>query len=412
MAPKVRRSLVPALRFPEFWDAGEWEEKLLTHVCEINPPAKDLPDYFVYIDLESVETGTLIQEKVISRNGAPSRAQRLLKRGDVIFQTVRPYQKNNYMLQPNEDFEYVASTGYTQLRAYESNMYLFQYLHADSFVAKVLTKCSGSNYPAINSSDLSEITVDIPSFKEQQKIADCLSSIDDLITLEARKLDRLKAHKKGLMQQLFPAEGETIPKLRFPEFREAGEWMEKKLGEIGNVLMCKRIFAEETNDREGVPFFKIGTLGGIADSFISRQLFDEYKSKYNYPKKGEVLLTCSGTVGKCIPYNGADAYYQDSNIVWIANPTRVISNEFLFYILSSVDWSRLNSTTITRIYGDDLRAHSLVFPADPMEQQKIVDCLTSLDDLIALQSQKIESLKVHKKGLMQQLFPASDEVER
>ena len=200
-----------------------------------------------------------------------------------------------------------------------------------------------------------------------------------------------------------------VPKLRFAEFRDAGEWEETKLGQSGDVLMCKRIFAEETNDLNGVPFYKIGTLGGQPDAFISKKIFDKYKSKYNFPKKGEILSTCSGTVGKCLPYDGNDAYYQDSNIVWLDNPTLEISNEFLHNLLLNVNWGKLNSTTITRIYGSDLRGLSVIFPTDKKEQQKIADCLSSLDELIAAEAQKLDSLKTHKKGLMQQLFPAEGE---
>ena len=168
-----------------------------------------LPEKFVYIDLESVEAGKLLQKKVISRKGAPSRAQRLLNQCDVIFQMVRPYQKNNYFFLPNDELAYVASTGYAQLRAHESNRYLFQYLQSDRFVDRVLSKCTGSNYPAINSSELSTILVEIPETQEQQKIADCLSSLDHLITAQSKKIDALKAHKKGLMQQLFPVVDEV-----------------------------------------------------------------------------------------------------------------------------------------------------------------------------------------------------------
>ena len=200
-----------------------------------------------------------------------------------------------------------------------------------------------------------------------------------------------------------------MPRLRFPEFREAGEWKTRQLGQLGDVLMCKRIFADQTNDQGGVPFFKIGTLGGRPDAFIRNELFEEYKSKYNYPRKGEILITCSGTVGKCLSFDGENAYYQDSNIVWIDNPTLEISNEMLLSLLLTIDWGRLNSTTITRIYGSDLRNLSLTFPATPDEQQKIADCLSSLDTLIAAQADKLDALKTHKKGLMQQLFPCDGE---
>lgn len=195
------------------------------------------------------------------------------------------------------------------------------------------------------------------------------------------------------------------PKLRFPEFRDGPGWVEKALGDVSDVLMCKRIFASETNPNGEVPFYKIGTLGGVPDAFISKKLFEEYKSKYNFPRTSEILLTCSGTVGKCLSYDGSEAYFQDSNIVWIDNPTLEVSNEFLFSILSNVNWSTLNSTTITRIYGSDLRSLAIKFPQNEKEQQRIAECLGSLDDLIAAEGRKLAALRDHKRGLMQQLFP-------
>jgi type I restriction enzyme, S subunit len=276
--------------------------------------------------------------------------------------------------------------------------------------SQIMREAQGTKVYAISASRLGNIQVTFPvDQKEQQKIADCLDSVDELIAAQARKVDALKTHKKGLMHQLFPREGETQPRLRFPEFQDAGEWAQTTVGDISDVLMCKRIFAEETNPNRGVPFYKIGTLGGTPDAFISREKFDDYKSRYNYPRKGEVLITCSGTVGKCLPYDGKDAYFQDSNIVWLDNPKGEVSNEFLFILLSNVNWAKLNSTTITRIYGPDLRGVSIKFPEDEAEQQRIAECLTSLDDLIAAQTQKLDALKTHKKGLMQQLFPSMEE---
>jgi type I restriction enzyme S subunit len=195
---------VPNYRFPEFLEDEGWVEKKLGEVCQINPKVSQLPERFVYIDLESVENGTLLQKKFINSVGAPSRAQRLLKDNDVIFQMVRPYQKNNYYFFKSDDLDYVASTGYAQLRAFKSSMYLYQFIHSDNFVNNVLEKCTGSNYPAINSSDLSQISVQLPKPEEQQKIASCLSSLDDLITAQTEKIAQLKLHKKGLMQGLFP----------------------------------------------------------------------------------------------------------------------------------------------------------------------------------------------------------------
>jgi len=196
----------PRLRFPEFRDAGPWEVKRLGDVCEVNPASPDLPDDFIYIDLESVESGMLLRKNRVKRDNAPIRAQRLLNQGDILYQTVRPYQRNNLLFTIDDGEEYVASTGYAQLRAYESGRFLFQLLHTDAFVYQVLARCTGTNYPAINSSDLEIISVPFPSLCEQQKIADCLSSLDELIELQAKQLEALQTHKKGLMQQLFPQE--------------------------------------------------------------------------------------------------------------------------------------------------------------------------------------------------------------
>ena len=192
-----------------------------------------------------------------------------------------------------------------------------------------------------------------------------------------------------------------VPNLRFPEFQ--GEWEKCKLGDLCNVLMCKRILASQTNTEEGVPFYKIGTIGNAPDAYISKELFDDYKTKYNYPHKGEVMITCAGTVGKCIIYDGKDAYYQDSNIVWIDNSSQCISNSFLYHLLAKVDWRKLNSTTIIRIYNDDLRNLKLSYPQIE-EQQKISRLLSFLDERFATQNKIIEDLKMLKSAIIEKLY--------
>lgn len=192
----------------------------------------------------------------------------------------------------------------------------------------------------------------------------------------------------------------NVPNLRFKEFQ--GEWEKCKLGDLCNVLMCKRILASQTNTEEGIPFYKIGTIGNAPDAYISKELFDDYKTKYNYPHKGEVMITCAGTVGKCVVYDGKDAYYQDSNIVWIDNPSQCISNSFLYHLLAKVDWRKLNSTTIIRIYNDDLRNLKLNYPQIE-EQQKISRLLSLLDERIATQNKIIDKLQSLIKGIAQKI---------
>ena len=193
----------------------------------------------------------------------------------------------------------------------------------------------------------------------------------------------------------------NVPNLRFPEFQ--GEWKKCKLGDECNVFMCKRILASQTNTEGSVPFYKIGTIGGTPDAYISKELFDDYKAKYNYPHKGEVMITCAGTVGKCVIYDGKDAYYQDSNIVWIDNPSQHINNGFLFHLLANVNWRKLNSTTIIRIYNDDLRNLKLSYPQIE-EQKKISRLLSLLDERIATQNKIIEDLKKLKSAIIEKLY--------
>ena len=189
--------------------------------------------------------------------------------------------------------------------------------------------------------------------------------------------------------------------MRFPGFE--GEWESRKIGEDCSVLMCKRIFAHQTSEQGDVPFYKIGTIGAEPDAYISRELFEDYKAKYNYPREGEVMVTCAGTVGKTIVFNGDDSYYQDSNIVWLSNPKQLYLNSFLNYYLSRVNWNKLNSTTITRIYNDNLRELIIKYPSVE-EQEKIVSLLSLLDQRIAVQNKVIEDLKKLKTALCTELF--------
>ena len=196
--------------------------------------------------------------------------------------------------------------------------------------------------------------------------------------------------------------GLNVPPLRFPEFK--GEWITERIGTDCDVRMCKRIFASQTNPTGGVPFYKIGTIGGKPDSYISKELFEKYKSEYNYPKAGEVMLTCAGTIGRCFQYDGSPSYFQDSNIVWIDNPKEKITNDFLFYALQRHDWRELNTTTITRLYNDDIRNIDIVYPQKKKEQEKICRLILLIDRRIEVQRKTIEDLGNFKSALLYEVF--------
>lgn len=158
----------------------------------------------------------------------------------------------------------------------------------------------------------------------------------------------------------------------------AVEW--KPLGEIGEVRMCKRILKNQTSSSGEIPFYKIGTFGKEPNAFITRELFEDYKEKYNYPKKGEILLSASGTIGRTVIFDGEDAYFQDSNIVWIENNEKQILNKFLFYLYQTAKWNIAEGGTIQRLYNDNLK--KLKIPIPPLETQtKIVAVLDQFDTL-------------------------------
>ena len=181
----------------------EWEEKLLNQISIINPKTEPLRDEFYYIDLESVDKGRVGELRTVNIENAPSRAQRVLTKGDVLFQTVRPYQQNHYYLEELLDQQIVASTGFAQIRTDQSSQYIYYLMHTEEFAQEVLNRCTGTSYPAINSSHLAKIKVPVPSLAEQKKIADFLFSLDKKLNKEIEKLMVLEEQKKGFMQGMF-----------------------------------------------------------------------------------------------------------------------------------------------------------------------------------------------------------------
>lgn len=180
-----------------------------------------------------------------------------------------------------------------------------------------------------------------------------------------------------------------------------------KLGDIGEVRMCKRILKEETNTISGIPFYKIGTFGNKADVFISLEKFKEYKEKFSYPKKGDILISAAGTIGRAVIYDGSDSYFQDSNIVWIDNDETKVLNKYLFYCYKNIHWFTSKGSTILRLYNDNIRNTEIVVP--PLEsQKKIAAVLSTLDDKIALNRRMNAKLEQMAKRLYDHWFVQFD----
>lgn len=257
-------------------------------------------------------------------------------------------------------------------------------------------------------SDFKEKTYLVPSPAEQQKIASCLSEMDNLISAQSQKVESLKTHKKGLMQQLFPQPGETTPQLRFSGF--TGEWEEKKLGEIATFYKGKGISKNEVSDKGKTPCVRYGELYTYYSETIkeTKSFTDIPPNDLFLSRANDVIIPSSGetkediSTASCVLIDNI-ALGGDINVIRSSN-----NGVFLAYYLNNAkknDIAKIaQGISIIHLYNEQLKILQITIPTFP-EQQKIADCLSSLDEEIAVQQQKVEALKEHKKGLMQQLFP-------
>ena len=278
--------------------------------------------------------------------------------------------------------------------------FLAQYLNSDIGMSAVQSVTTQGGRQNLNTNDFIKVPIHFPSIQEQKKICTVLRNLDHLITLHQRKYEKLVNIKKSMLEKMFPKDGAKVPEIRLNGFTD--DWEQHKLGELGSVAMCKRIFKEQTSEKGDVPFYKIGTFGGEPDAFISRELFDEFKSKYPYPKMGDILLSASGSIGRTVEYMGKEEYFQDSNIVWLSHDNR-IENSFLKHFYQVVKWSGLEGSTIQRLYNENILKTQINLPSH--DEQKEIGCFfTKLDNLITLHQRKLEKLQNIKKSMLEKMF--------
>ncbi len=269
--------------------------------------------------------------------------------------------------------------------------------------------------PSLSKANIQKIQAAVPKLAEQQKIAECLSSVDALMAAQARKVDALKTHKKGLMQQLFPREGETQPRLRFPEFQNVGEWQPKTLKDIA------RITSGSTPLRSNLEFFADGTIPWVKTTDLNNSIIVNTEEKITQKAKARINPTDSILIAMYGGFNqigrtGCLSFPAATNqaISVLALDRKVTLPAYVLAWLNSKveDWKRIASSSRKdpNITSSDVGKFIIVFP-ELAEQQRIASCLTSLDALITAETQKFESLKTHKKGLMQQLFPSPEAIE-
>jgi type I restriction enzyme S subunit len=414
MSKHEKKGLVPKLRFPEFWDAGEWEEKPLGKVG-INLDSKRVP---------ITESDRI--KGLVPYYGASG-----------IIDYVENFIFDEELLCISEDGANLVARTYPIAFSISGKTWVNNHAHVLRFehrptqiiVENYLNSLNLEDYltgmaqPKLNRAKLDIIPIPICELEEQQKIADCLSSIDDLITAQSKKVEALKTHKKGLMQQLFPREGETVPRLRFPEFRDAGEWGIFPLSRFIESLDAG--VSVNSGDRPA----KNHEAGILKTSAVTKGIFEPIENKVVLAESELQRLkepVCEGTIiisrMNTPVLVGANAYVEKSlnNIflpdrLWAAKSRPESSMRFIACVLGSkkgrtalCELATGTSGSMKNITKPDVLSLQITAPLF-QEQKKIADCLSSIDDLITAQSKKVEALKTHKKGLMQQLFPAVDE---
>lgn len=403
MSKEKRR--VPKLRFPGFTE--DWEQRKLSEVVAINPKT-ELPDEFKYVDLESVVGTNLLGFQVIKKENAPSRAQRLASYGDVFYQTVRPYQRNNYLFE-NVDKDMVFSTGYAQLRSRLDSYFLLTLVQNDNFVKVVLDNCTGTSYPAINGSELGKITVQIPPNEvEANQIGKIFRRIDKSITLHQRKLNNLKLKKKALLQKLFPKNGERYPELRFPGFTDA--WEQCKLGDIA-TLSKGNGYSKSDLSASGNPIILYGRLYTNYETTIRNvDTFVKLKDKSVISQGGEVIVPASGETAEDISRasvvkNQGVIIGGDLNVIKV---NILLDPTFLALTISNGEQQkelskRAQGKSVVHLHNSDLQEVNLIFPL-LNEQRKISTLFEKMDNIITLHQRKLDHLQLQKKALLQQMF--------
>ncbi|MAD96828.1 MAG: restriction endonuclease subunit S [Flavobacteriaceae bacterium] len=247
---------------------------------------------------------------------------------------------------------------------YLDTKYLYYFMLNNIRLLSSFYRGSGIKHPSM--SKVLEMKVPIPPLNNQKEIVRILDTFTELTTELTTELSNRKKQFEYYREQLLTFDEKEV------------EW--KTLGEIGEVRMCKRILKNQTTSIGDIPFYKIGTFGKSPNAFIPKQLFKEYKSKYNYPKIGEVLISASGTIGRAVIFNGEDAYFQDSNIVWIENDESLVLNKYLFYYYQIAKWKTADGGTIKRLYNNDLKKTKIQIPSIK-EQERIVSILDQFDTL-------------------------------
>ncbi len=399
MNKEIKKTKIKRLRFPEFHNNPDWSERKLSEVLTEHGLKSDGSEQVFSV---SVHKGVINQIEHLGRSfsAASTGHYKRVVPGDIIY-TKSPTGDFPYGIikQSKVSMPVIVSPLYgvftpeTTALGYIIDSYFESAENAFNYLSSIVQKGAKNTINITNETFLSKSLVLPTNNKEQQKIADCLSSLDDLITAETGKLKALKSHKKGLMQQLFPAESETVPKLRFAEFRDSGEWEEKTLKSVSKMQAGKFVSASEIKENRSDDLYPCYGGNGL------RGYTNSYTHTGTYSLIGRQGALCGNVTL-------ADGRFHATEHAVVVTPVKDVDTKWLFYMLNYLNLNQYaTGQAQPGLSVENLEKVQINIPASEKEQQKIASCLSSLDEHITAQAEKIEALKQHKKGLMQGLFP-------
>ncbi|TWC47064.1 type I restriction enzyme S subunit [Pseudomonas sp. SJZ080] len=415
----TKPALVPKLRFPQFREAEGWRSTPLNRLA-IRVKQKNRDEKIDRVLTNSAEFGVVNQRDFFDKDIATQgklEGYFIVELGSYVYNPrisstapVGPISKNKIGTG-------VMSPLYTVFKFKDDRNDFYEYFFKTTGWHTYMRQASSTgarhDRMAISSDDFMAMPLPVSSPDEQQKIADCLISLDELIVAQGCKVDALKTHKKGLMQQLFPREGETQPDLRFPEFQNTGEWEREELSNCLKKVIDYRGKAPPKSE-SGVPLItaknvRFGWLDMTNDEYIEENKYEEWMTR-GIPQAGDILFTTEAPLGNVALFPCAGKFALGQRLLTLRSKSERCLPEFLLHSLLSptmqedIDFHSTGSTA-KGIKSAVFVKLNFCYPKDIDEQQRIANCLTSLDDFIAAQIHKLESLKAHKKALMQQLFP-------
>jgi type I restriction enzyme S subunit len=411
-----KEKLIPEFRFPEFKDSGEWDVKTLGEVL-IKNSKKNKNQKYSQVESVSNKFGFIKQDEYFKNRRVASKDTSnyyVIKKGYFAYNPSR-IDVGSLAYKHNDEIS-IISPLYVSFKANNeliNDYFLLSFFNSVTFTKQMIFEGGVRN--TLNYDNLIQSKIPIPTIQEQQRIASCLSSLDEVIEAHSKKLELLKDHKKGLLQNLFPQEGETVPKVRFPEFEEDGEWELKPFSKFIKLYRGsspRPIREYLTKEETGVNWIKIGDTSSITDFVIrsvSEKITPKGAEKSRRVKKGELILANSMSYGSTYLLEVEGCIYDGWFV--LREYEEHFDKQFLLQLLNSEytqgQYKRFAAGGIVQNISSEIVYSITLSKTSKEEQQKIASCLSALDELIMAQAEKIEQLKMHKKGLMQGLFPSA-----